>query len=82
MDFKFANINELEYGATMQDLCAVEALAGLLQERRMKESFFKTQAQFCEILGLRINVEEDIDTLYYAINVCKRLFPHHVKIIE
>ena len=82
MNFQFANTDELNFGATMQDLLAAESLAILLQERRMKESFFKTEAEFCELLGLRSNVDEDIDSLNYAVNVCNRIFPHHVKIVS
>lgn len=78
INFKFANISELNFGVTMQELTAAEGLATYINENRMKESFIKTEEEFAQIIGLPFN-EENESAVYYAVNVCKRLFPHHIQ---
>jgi len=81
MKFQFANPSELNFGVTMHELCAAEGLAIFVSQNRMKESMKKTESEFAKIIGIGTESEEDQCALYYAINVCKRLFPHHVQIL-
>ena len=82
MDFQFANVSELNNGVTMHELCAAEGLAIYVSANRMKESMKKTEAEFAAIIGIGTETPEDQDALNYAVNVCKRLFPHHVQILN
>ena len=82
MDFQFANIDELNYGVTIHELCSAEGLAIYTKANRHKESMFKTHAEFAAIIGIGTETQEDLDALYYAVTVCTRLFPHHVKITD
>lgn len=77
INFKFANVLEINFGVTMNELIAAEGLAVYVSENRFKESFIKTEAEFAQIIGLQFN-EENESAVYYAVNVCKRLFPHHL----
>ncbi len=76
--FVFANPSELQFGVSMDELLAAEGLAIFISKNRHTESFFKTENEFAAILGLDINKEADADCVSYAVNVCKRLFPHQV----
>lgn len=76
--FKYADINELNFGISMDELCAAEGLAIYVSENRFKESMIKSEAEFAEIIGIEIKTDADLDCVHYAVNVCKRLFPHHV----
>lgn len=76
---KYADINELNYGVTLYELELTEKLAKYVKENRHKESMFKTTSEFASILGIDPASEENILAINYAVNVCKRLFPHHVK---
>ena len=76
--FKFANPSELQFGISMDELLAAEGLAIYISKNRHTESFYKTEAEFASILGLDLSKESDQDCVNYAVNVCKRLFPHQV----
>ena len=78
--YKFANIDELNYGISNLELDAAEGLASYVSANRFKENFFKSLEDFAQIIGLKLDCEENIDAVNYAINVCKRLFPHHLRI--
>jgi hypothetical protein len=78
MQFNFVNLSELNNGVTMHELCAAEGLAWYVNENRAKESMVKTEAEFAGILGIGTEIEADQDALHYAVNVCRRLFPHQV----
>ena len=82
MNFQFANVSELNNGVTMHELCAAEGLAIYVSANRMKESMKKTEAEFATIIGIGTETLEDQDALNYAVNVCKRLFPHHIQILN
>jgi len=82
MNFQFANASELNNGVTMHELCAAEGLAIYVSANRMKESMKKTEAEFATIIGIGTETPEDQDALNYAVNVCKRLFPHHIQILN
>ena len=82
MDFQFANVSELNNGVTMHELCAAEGLAIYVSANRMKESMKKTESEFATIIGIGTETPEDRDALNYAVNVCKRLFPHHIQILN
>jgi hypothetical protein len=43
------------------------------------ERFF---VEFATIIGIGTETPEDQDALNYAVNVCKRLFPHHIQILN
>ncbi len=81
MQFRYANISELNHGVSMHELCAAESLASYIKANP-KEKMFKTEKEFSEILSLDPKTEEDNDALNYAVNVCRRLFPHQVKMID
>lgn len=76
--FNFANASDLQHGITMHELCAAEGLAIYVSQNNAKESMVKTEAEFAAIIGIGTQSEEDIDALHYAVNVCRRLFPHQV----
>lgn len=82
MDFQFANKSELEFGVTMHELCAAEGLAIYINKNRHNECFFTSNERFAEIIGIGTETEEDQDALNYAVNVCSRLFPHQVKMVQ
>lgn len=63
----------------MHELCAAEGLAIYVSENRAKEIMKKTESEFAQIIGIGTSTEEDQDALQYAVNVCKRLFPHQVQ---
>lgn len=80
MNFQFANPSELSFGVTMHELCAAEGLAIYMAANRMKESFKKTYQEIAAIIGIGYETEEDQDAVNYAVNVCRRLYPHHIEI--
>ena len=65
----------------MHELCAAEGLAIYVSANRMKESMKKTAQEFAAIIGIGTQTEQDQDALNYAVNVCKRLFPHHIQLV-
>jgi len=81
MNFQFVNVSELNNGVTMHELCAAEGLAIYVSANRMKESMKKTAQEFAAIIGIGTQTEQDQDALNYAVNVCKRLFPHHIQLV-
>ncbi|MBK7873940.1 MAG: hypothetical protein IPJ74_26450 [Saprospiraceae bacterium] len=64
--FKYANIDELNYGISMQELEATENFANIFAANAY-EKRRKTENEWAKIAG----VEGDS---YYAVNVAKRFF--------
>lgn len=66
--FKYANIDELNYGITQAELEATEKLCQYLRAANAYESRRKTENEWAQIAGV------EGKSLYYAVNVAKRFF--------
>lgn len=66
--FKYANIDELNYGISIEELNAAERVCEYLKSANRYEGRRKTESEWSKIAGV------EGESLYYAINVAKRHF--------
>ncbi len=66
--FKYANVDELNYGITQAELEVTEKVCQYLRSASPYESRRKTESQWAAIAG------SEGECLNYAINVAKRFF--------
>lgn len=66
--FKYANIDELNYGISIEELEAAEKVCVYLSEANPYESRGKSEIEWSEIAAVQG------ESLYYAVNVAKRFF--------